>query len=52
MTFKSKKLIFLLIVIVNDYHLYYCVGVSIIQTNSDKDDFYNIVLNIRSGGIA
>ncbi len=38
MAFKRKKLIFLLIVIVNDYHLYYCAGVSIIQTNSNEND--------------
>jgi hypothetical protein len=53
MAFKRKKLIFLLIAIVNDYHLYYCAGVSIIQTNIDKDDiFITLFLNIRLGGIA
>ncbi|WP_277622028.1 enoyl-CoA hydratase-related protein [Latilactobacillus sakei] len=31
---------FLLIVIVNDYHLYYCAGVSIIQTNSNENDIF------------
>lgn len=33
-------MIFLTILIVTDYHLYYCAGVSIIQTNSDKDDIF------------
>lgn len=40
MAFKGGKLIFLTILIVNDYHLYYCAGISIIRTNSDKDDIF------------
>lgn len=40
MSFKREKLIFLLIAIVDDYHLYYCAGVSIIQTNSDENDIF------------
>ena len=52
MAFKRKKLIFLLIVIVNDYHLYYCAGYLLFKQTAMKTTFYNFVLNIRLGGIA